>query len=128
MPHTYDGTGVTRRPLLRLIQGLRTSERVAHQLAADVVGYSPLMGRRVEYRFKGRPSWLSRMWQRRRKPFVQFGPAAAPGNVLYRDGDGLLLPNKNNQPLAAGHASIEQVPLKHNVVLGEHRNDYRRIF
>ena len=33
----------------------------------------------------------------------------------------LLLPNQDNQPLAAGDAGIERIPLQHRVMLGEHR-------
>ncbi len=41
---------------------------------------------------------------------------------------GLLLPNQNDQPLAAGDAGVEKVPLQHCVVLRHDRNHHGWIF
>ena len=36
------------------------------------------------------------------KPFVELRPASPPRNVANRDRDGLLLANKDHEPLASG--------------------------
>jgi hypothetical protein len=62
------------------------------------------------------------------QPFAQLRPAASARDVAHRDGDGLLLPDQHNQPLAACDASVEQVSLQHRVMLSEHWDDHRWIF
>jgi hypothetical protein len=64
----------------------------------------------------------------RAKPFVGLRPAPPARNVANCDRDGLLLADKDHQPLAAGDAGVEEVSLQHRVVLGEDRDDYSRIF
>ena len=64
----------------------------------------------------------------RTQPFAQLRPAASARDVAHRDGDGLLLPDQHNQPLAACDASVEQVSLEHRVMLSEHWDDHRWIF
>src|ERR1044071_5181849 len=44
---------------------------------------------------------------------------AAPAHA-HCDRDGLLLADQHDQPLASGHAGVQQVPLQHDVVLGQH--------
>jgi len=58
------------------------------------------------------------------KPLVKLRPASPARNVANRDRDGLLLADKNHQPLAASDAGVEEVSLEHCVVLGEDRDDY----
>ena len=36
---------------------------------------------------------------------------------MYCNGDGLLLPDQHDQPLAARDAGVEKVPLQHGVML-----------
>ena len=52
------------------------------------------------------------------QPLVQLRPPSAARHILYCNGDGLLLADEHDKPLAAGHAGVEQVPLQHRVVLG----------
>ena len=61
------------------------------------------------------------------EPFVQLRPPASSGYIAHRNCHGLLLAHKDDQPLAAGDASIEQVALQHGVVLRQHRDDHGRI-
>ena len=56
------------------------------------------------------------------------GRSSASGCVPHRDGDGFLLPDQHDQPLAARDAGVEKVPLQHSVVLRHDRNDYGGIF
>ena len=46
------------------------------------------------------------------------GPPAR--DVEHRDGDGLLLPNENDKPLASCDPGVEQITLQHGVVLRHH--------
>ena len=52
------------------------------------------------------------------QPLAELRPPPPARDVAHRDGDGLLLPDQHDQPLAAGDAGVEQVPLQHGVVLG----------
>src|ERR1039458_3158994 len=47
--------------------------------------------------------------------------------VTHGDGDRLLLADQHNQPLAACHSGVEQVPLEHGVVLCQDGDDDRGI-
>ena len=50
------------------------------------------------------------------------------GDVSYRYGDGLFLPDQHDQPLTARDTGVEQIPLKHGIMLGEHRDDHLWVF
>jgi hypothetical protein len=56
------------------------------------------------------------------QPFAELGPAPAPRHVMNRVGNGLLLPDQNDQLFAAGDAGVKQISLDHD------RDDYGRIF
>lgn len=62
------------------------------------------------------------------QPFTQLRPASPTRDVAHRDGDGLLLPNQNDKPLAAGDAGVEQIALQHGVVLRHDRNHHGWVF
>jgi hypothetical protein len=62
------------------------------------------------------------------QPLAQLRPPPPTRYVPRRDGDGLLLPDQNDQPLAASDAGVEKVPLQHGVMLCEHRDDHDGIF
>ena len=42
------------------------------------------------------------------QPLLQLRPTPAARDVAHCDGDGLLLPNQNDKPLAAGDAGVEE--------------------
>jgi hypothetical protein len=58
----------------------------------------------------------------RLEPLAQLRPAAPPGDAAHRDGNGFLLADQNDKPLAAGNAGIQQIALQHGVVLGHDRD------
>ena len=51
-----------------------------------------------------------------------------PVVAVGRDGDGFLLADQNDQPLAARDAGIEQITLQHGVVLRHDRGHHRWVF
>ena len=53
------------------------------------------------------------------KPLVELRPAPSARCVTDRDGDRLLLADKHDQALAAGHSGVEEVALQHRLVLPE---------
>ena len=53
---------------------------------------------------------------------LSFDQRSSPIDVPYCYCDGFLLSDDDDQPLAAGHAGIEQVPLQHGECWGEHRD------
>ena len=57
------------------------------------------------------------------EPFIQFRPPLPSRDIAHGDGDSLLLADQHNQPFAACHAGVEQIPLQHNVVLGQNGDD-----
>jgi hypothetical protein len=59
---------------------------------------------------------------------AQLRPPPLAGDVAHRDGDGLLLFNQNDQPLAAGDAGVEQITLQHGVVLRHDGNHHGWVF
>src|SRR5439155_13218048 len=62
------------------------------------------------------------------QPLLQLRPTPLARDVAYRDGNGLLLPDQHDQPLAAGDAGVEKIPLQHSVVLRHDRNHYGWVF
>ena len=62
------------------------------------------------------------------QPVAQLRPAPAACDIAHGDGDRLLLTDQHDQPFAARHAGVQQVPLQHGVMLGQERDDDRRIF
>jgi hypothetical protein len=62
------------------------------------------------------------------QPLAELRPTLPPRHVAHRDGDRFLLADNYEQLLAARDAGIEQVPLQHGVMLGEHRDDHGGIF
>src|SRR5262249_28768475 len=56
------------------------------------------------------------------QPPAQLRPSPPARDVAHRDGDGFLLPDQHDQPLAACDAGVEKVPLQHGVMLCEHRD------
>ena len=63
-----------------------------------------------------------------RQPLLQLRPSPAPRHVADGNGNGFLLPDEHDQPLAARDAGVEQISLQHGVVLGHDRNDHGGIF
>jgi hypothetical protein len=59
---------------------------------------------------------------------ASFDRRRRPENVAHCDGGGILLPNQHDQPLAAGDAGAEKVPLQHGVVLRHDRNHHGWVF
>ena len=55
------------------------------------------------------------------QPFAQLRPTTPARDVAHCDGDGLLLSDQHDQPLAACDAGVEKVPLQHGVVLRHDR-------
>ena len=64
---------------------------------------------------------------RQPQPFGELRPPPPSRGISNRNGDCLLLPHQHNQLLASRDAGIKQISLKHGVVLGHDRYDYRRI-
>ena len=62
------------------------------------------------------------------QPLIKFGPPPSAGDVTNRDGDCLFLSNQHDQPLAAGDAGVEKVPLQHGVVLRHDGNHHSWVF
>ena len=62
------------------------------------------------------------------QPLLQLRPTPPARDVAHRDGDGLLLPDQNDKPIAAGDAGVEKVPLQHGVVLRHDRNHHGCVF
>ena len=62
------------------------------------------------------------------QPLRQLRPPPPARGVTHRDGDRLLLSDKNDQPLASGDAGVEKIPLQHGVMLGKHRDYHCGIF
>jgi hypothetical protein len=68
------------------------------------------------------PSTIGAYGRLRCQQLAQFRPTPPARDVADRDGDGLLLSNQNDKPLAAGNASVEKIPLQHGVVLRHDRD------
>ena len=62
-----------------------------------------------------------------REQFSELGPAAATLNAADRDADRFSLADEHDEPLAARQPRIEQIALKHGVVLRHDRDDDGRI-
>src|SRR4051812_6366849 len=58
------------------------------------------------------------------QPLIQLRPAAPPRHIAHGYRDGFLLADQHDQPLASGHAGVEQVPLQHDVVLRQYGDDH----
>ena len=80
------------------------------------------------FRNEGSFNELTGIYLRASKPLIQLGPAPLPRDILHGDGDGLTLADNHHQTLAAGDPGIEQVALKHGVVLRQDRDDDGGIF
>src|ERR1039458_6813029 len=57
------------------------------------------------------------------QPFVLAWSPTTASHVTNGDGHRLLLADQHNQPLAACHSGVEQVPLQHGVVLRQYGDD-----
>jgi hypothetical protein len=55
-------------------------------------------------------------------------PAPTPRHIAYSYGDRLPLTSEHYQTLSARHAGVEQIPLRHRVVLRHDRYDDRWVF
>src|ERR1700721_2297077 len=55
-------------------------------------------------------------------------PSPPPRDVAHGNGDCFLLADQHDQLLSSSHASVEQVPLQHCVVLGQNRDYDGRVF
>src|SRR3984885_1651735 len=64
----------------------------------------------------------------RAQPFRKLRPTPPARDVTHSDSDGLLLPNQNHKPLAAGDAGVEQITLQHGIVLRHDRNYHGWVF
>jgi transposase-like protein len=62
------------------------------------------------------------------QPFVQVSTTVAGPTRCAPRWRRLLLADQHDEPLAAGDAGVEQVPLQHGVVLGQDRDDDGGIF
>ena len=57
------------------------------------------------------------------QPLIQLGPAPPSGHVLHGDRHRLALADDYHQALATSNTSIQQVALKHGVMLRQDRDD-----
>ena len=66
-----------------------------------------------------RPSLAQRTMTggKRLQPLPQLGPSASRAGIPDRHGERLALSDKHHQPLAPGHAGVEQVARQHGIVL-----------
>jgi hypothetical protein len=62
------------------------------------------------------------------EPFGELRPAPSGLGSVDRDRERLSLAYEDNQTLASGHAGVDQVPLKHGVVLRRDRDHHRWVF
>ena len=60
--------------------------------------------------------------------FRQPGKSRAQPDILYRHIHRFGTADENQQFARPGHSGIEQIALKHHVMLGEQRDDYCRKF
>src|ERR1700680_63090 len=57
------------------------------------------------------------------QPFTKLRPAPPARDVLDGDRHRFLLPEQDDEPLAAGDTGVKQIALQHHIVLCRDRND-----
>jgi hypothetical protein len=62
-----------------------------------------------------------------RQQLIELGPAAPTLNAANRDADSFSLADEHDELLAARQARIEQIALKHGVMLRHNRDHHSRI-
>ena len=100
---------------------VRAQRDFATQLDAAVL----MSGKKAKRRFSSMPLVL---WLSLSQPRCEVGQTLDRAHILDGNGHGTGLPNDDNQLLASGDASIEEIPGEHRIMLRRQGKHHHRIF